>query len=124
MTEPIRISVPPLGSTSPMQADGGAFSPALVARMLCSVQTDLQGILAESVSARALLERIADAVEASSTKMEVAARKMAEATETLNLRGWAIEHRLEAMRPAVEAARAAVEADTQARSGGQGVPSR
>lgn len=129
MTEPVRIAVPPLGAGSPQGQDGGAFSPALVARMLCSVQTDLQALRVESgrateattgLAARldamvVLLERIARAVEASAERVEAAVAKMGDATETLNLRGWAIEQRIETIHPAVEAARAAVEADTAAR---------
>jgi len=130
MTEPVRISVPSLGAASPTGGDGSAFSPALVTRMLCSVQTDLQGVRAESAKATeataglgakldemvVLLVRIALAIEASATKTAEVMEMMTEATKTLNLRGWALEHRLEAMRPAVEAVKAAVEADTQSRT--------
>lgn len=131
MTEPVRISVPSLGAASPLGADGGAFSPALVTRMLCSVQADLQAVRAESARATeataglgakldamvTLLERIAAGVEASAAKTAEAMQTMIEATKTLNLRGWALEHRMEAIFPAVVGATAAIEADTQARTG-------
>jgi hypothetical protein len=124
MSDPVRISVPPLGAQTALGADS-AFSPALVAKMLCSVQADLQGVRAESAKAAgatgdlvARLDTVLTTLERIASGIEASAERMAQATETLNLRGWAIEHRLETMRPVVEAAKAAVEADTAARSSG------